>query len=244
MDLGIAWTITRKDLGTIRKKKAILYSTVVLPLILSIALPAIIWFVEHRKAVPDTYLVGLLNTFSFFFVILATFIPTGISSYSIVGEKVEKSLEPLLSTPATDGEILLGKSMAAFIPALITTYVALGIFMAMIDLVTSGQLGYLYYPNTTIALILFVVDPLAIMLGVGLNVMISSRVNDVRTATQLGALSVLPLGVIYLASEIQVISLDTNSLLYISLALAVADLVLFFLSRATFRREEILTKWR
>ena len=44
----------------------------------------------------------LLDSFSFFFVIIATIIPTAISSYSIVGEKVEKSLEPLLATPATD----------------------------------------------------------------------------------------------------------------------------------------------
>jgi len=244
MDFEIAWTIARKDLGTIRKKKTVLYSTVILPLILSIALPALIWYIEHRKAVPDTYLVNLLNSFSFFFVILATFIPTGISSYSIVGEKVEKSLEPLLASPATDGEILLGKSLASFIPAILTTYVALGIFMVMMDLVTSGQLGYLYYPNATIALILVVVVPLAILLSVEYNVLISSRVNDVRTATQLGALGIVPLAVIYLASEIQLISLDTTALFYIAIALMVADIILFFLSRATFRREEILTKWR
>ncbi len=234
MDLEMAWIIARKDLGTIRKKKTVLYTTFILPVILSIALPAIMWYVEQRRAVPDTYLVNLLHAFPFVFIAIAGFIPAGIASYSIVGEKVEKSLEPLLSTPATDGEILLGKSLAAFIPALIAAYIGLGIFMVLADAVTFGQLGYLYFPNSTMAIIILVVVPLAILISVGFNVMVSSKVSDVRTATQLGALGVLPFGVIYLASEIGIITLDTNALLYISLALLVAAVILLYLSKATF----------
>ena len=33
-------------------------------------------------------------------------LPANLASYSMVGEKVERSLEPLLATPASDGEIL------------------------------------------------------------------------------------------------------------------------------------------
>jgi len=40
------------------------------------------------------------------------------------------------------------------------------------------------------------------------------------------------------------ISLGTNNLLIIAVALALVDLVLFRISTATFRREEILTKWK
>ena len=66
----------------------------------------------------------------------AAILPTAIASYSIVGEKVEKSLEPLLATPTTDGELLLGKSIAAFLPPLIATYIGALIFMVLIDIVT------------------------------------------------------------------------------------------------------------
>lgn len=243
MDFEIAWTIARKDLGIVRKKKSILYATVILPLILSIALPALMWYVEQRRG-SISAIQPLLHAFPFIFVIIGGFIPAGIASYSIVGEKVEKSLEPLLSTPATDGEILVGKSLAALIPALISAYIGLSVFMVLADAVTFGQLGYLYYPNSTIAVIIAVVVPLAILISVGFNVIISSKVSDVRTATQLGALGILPFAVIYLASEIGIISLDTDALLYISLVLLVVALVLLYLSKATFRREEILTKWK
>ncbi len=36
-----------------------------------------------------------MNAFSFWFVIGAAFLPVTIASYSLVGEKVQKSLEPL-----------------------------------------------------------------------------------------------------------------------------------------------------
>jgi ABC-2 type transport system permease protein len=63
------------------------------------------------------------QSFSFWFVMGASLLPTGIASYSLVGEKVQKSLEPLLATPTTDEEILAGKAVAAFIPVIISNYI-------------------------------------------------------------------------------------------------------------------------
>jgi ABC-2 type transport system permease protein len=54
----------------------------------------------------------------------------------------------------------------------------------------------------------------------------------------------IPFMVIYLAGEIGVITLNTDNLLIISGAILIVDLALFYFSVATFRREEILTKWK
>ncbi|TMI32896.1 hypothetical protein E6H27_04435 [Candidatus Bathyarchaeota archaeon] len=59
-----------------------------------------------------------------------------------------------------------------------------------------------------------------------------------------GVLMFLPFMVIYVAGEIGLVSLNTNNLLIISAILATVDLVLFRIGTATFRREEILTKWK
>ncbi|MGD0817548.1 MAG: ABC transporter permease subunit [Methanomassiliicoccales archaeon] len=244
MDMETVWTIASKDLRIFRRKKGMFYAVILFPLIISMGLPGIIWFVASKPEVSSAILESLLDSFSFFFIVIATIIPTAISSYSIVGEKVEKSLEPLLATPATDDEILLGKSLASSIPAILAVYIGATMFMILSDAMTYSNLGYLYYPNWTAALILLVVTPLTIVFSVEVNVLVSARVNDVRTASQLGGLIVLPFAGIYVLSEIRLISLDTNSLLVISAALLVADVILFYLSRATFRREEILTKWK
>jgi ABC-type Na+ efflux pump permease subunit len=186
----------------------------------------------------------LLNSFSFFLVIGAAFVPLGIASYSIVGEKVEKSLEPLLATPLTDGEILLGKSISAIVPTLVAMYAAAAVFMVGMDEVAFSKLGYYYFPNWTIATLLLILMPVAVVLSVEFSVIVSSRVNDVRSASSFGILMFFPFLAIYLASEIGIITLDVNNLLIISGILLAVDVILFFVSTATFRREEILTKWK
>src|SRR5689334_5696626 len=116
MNLSISWIIAAKDIKEFVRKRTILYTLILLPLMLSILFPLVVEFGGRRSGgLPATALPALLDTFAFFFVIIPGIIPTPIASYSIVGEKVEKSLEPLLATPVTDGEILLGKSIAAFL---------------------------------------------------------------------------------------------------------------------------------
>jgi len=245
LNLGNSWIIASKDLKAFLRKRTVLYAVVVLPLFLSILFPLVIEFSGRKSGgIPASVLPGYLDAFAFFFVIIPAIIPTPIASYSIVGEKVEKSLEPLLATPTTDGEILLGKCIAAFLPAIVATYGSSAIFMALTDSVTQGKLGYLYFPNEEIAVILILLAPLAALLSVQLSVIASSRVSDVRAASQLGGLMFLPFLGIYLAGEIGLITLNTNNLLIIAAVLAVLDLVMFRISTATFQREEILTKWK
>jgi len=251
MKLWKSWVIARKDFATFRTKRYVIYSLVVMPLLLSIGLPSLIWLGIGNAQIPPSQLPAIIsglnevfNAFSFFFVILAAFLAISIGAYSIVGEKLEKTLEPLLATPTTDGEILLGKVIAAFLPSVTATYAGAVIFMLLMDAVTSPKLGYVYFPNWTVAVILLITVPLTSILSTEFNVIISARVSDVRAAQQFGTLIVLPLAAIYVATEITFVSLTPANLVIISAIILVIDALLFFLSRATFRREEILTKWR
>lgn len=245
MDLQNVWTMANKDLGTFTKKKSILYTTILFPLIAAIGLPLVIEFAGQAVGgIPASALPGVIDAFLFFFVIGAVSIPVGIASYSIVGEKVEKSLEPLLATPISDGEILLGKSLAAFIPSLLATYGGAAIFTAFINALTYSRLDYPYFPNANMAVILFAVVPLVCLLSVEVIILVSARANDVRATQQFGGVLVFPFIMIYVAGEIGVITLNITNLLLISAAILAIDVLLFFLSRGTFNREEILTKWK
>jgi len=245
MRISKAWLIATRDFKVFRRQKNIWYSVVILPVIISVLFPLITYSVVTRKTgIPAAQLTGLLNTFSFFFVIGAAFVPLAIASYSIVGEKVEKSLEPLLATPLTDGEILLGKTISAVLPTLIALYTSAAVFMTAMDAATYGKLGYNYYPNWNIAPILLALVPIAVVLSVEYSIIVSSRVSDVRSANTFGALIVLPMAAIFYASETGFITLDTNTVIIIAGILLAVDVVLFFVSTAGFNREEILTKWK
>lgn len=79
-----------------------------------------------------------------------------------------------MATLATDEEILLGKSLASSIPPLVAVYIGATVFMILSDILTYGNLGYLYYPNWTAALILLVVTPSTVIFSVELNVLVSA----------------------------------------------------------------------
>ena len=242
--------VAAKDLSVFRNNKYILYSLIAMPLIMGLLIPVMLIYTLQAQAalLSQTQLVeaatSLVNIFSSFFVLNAVALPTIIASYSFIGEKLEKSLEPLLATPTTDGELLFGKSLGAFIPCIGATYIGELIFVMVIDGWSLVSLGTLLLPTVYWALVTGLVIPLACVLSVEANIIISSRVNDIRAATQVGGIIILPLLLLtVLPSVLPIIPMDTLTLM-LSVGLAVADLGLFYLSKATFQREEILTKWK
>jgi ABC-2 type transport system permease protein len=150
-----------------------------------------------------------------------------------------------LATPTTDGEILFGKGIAAFLPPIVTILAGSTVFMVLMDLVTHNKLGYYYFPNWSAEVVLLLIVPLAAAMSVGANVIFSSRVSDVRAAQQLGALMVLPFAGLYVSGELNIVPLGSISdLLVVSGVLLLVDILVLFLAKATFRRDEILTKWK
>ena len=236
-----SWVIANKDFKIFRKKKRIIYVLIILPLILSVGIPLLF---QNMTPTDDAEIMVLMNSFSFFYVILAYILPNTLASYSIVGEKIEQTLEPVLATPTTDSEILFGKTIASFLPCITIIYVGALIFMVLSDLMTYSALGYPFFPNWNMAFILLLAVPLSSILSIQLNVIISSKVNDVRTANQLGVLLFIPFIAVYVLLEINVLSLNIFNLVVMSLALLTLDVVLFYISRAIFRRDDILTKWK
>jgi ABC-type Na+ efflux pump permease subunit len=243
--LSKSWDIANKDFKVFLKKKNVTTSIFAFPLIISILLSYVVYYVVSVGGTGSiTVLIGLLPSLTFYFAIIAAILPTTLASYSLVGEKVEKSLEPLLATPMTDDEILLGKGIAAFLPPMLATYLASIIFMVSTDVLTRNAFGFYFFPNLEAGVMFAVLTPLAAVMSVEVNVMISSRVSDVRVSQQLGFLAVFPMAGVYVGSELGLISLDPTSLLAVSAILALADLLLLFIVRTTFRRDEILTRWR
>jgi ABC-type Na+ efflux pump permease subunit len=244
MRLSQAWIVTMKDFGIFRRKRYILYSLIAGPLAISVLLPESILLSTSPGEIPAATLGTLFGGEFTIFIMLAALLPSVIGAYSFIGEKIEKSLEPLLATPTTDSELLLGKSLAAFLPSIAATYVGAALFMSIVDYSTYGQIGHLLFPNASAAVILVLAAPLACIMSVEFSIIVSSRVNDIRAAQQLGTMIILPLVAIFILGETGTFTIDPYRLLIISGILLLADIALFYVSRTTFQREEILTKWK
>lgn len=242
MTRWMPWRVAKKDFKVIMRKKSVIGYTVGFPLVITAGFLVLVKSVVVVAGASEASL-GLASL-AFVFVILAAILPTSTAAYSIVGEKVEKSLEPLLATPTTDTELLLGKAIAAFVPAVLAIWTAGLIFMMAADYLTFGVFRGYYFPGWVPGIILFLLVPLAAAMGVEVAIIVSSRVSDVRGANQLAGLMYIPFMALFIAGTDGVIPFDLTTLLVICAVLLLADVVLSFLSAATFNREEILTKWK
>ena len=243
MTTWIPWKIARKELKVISRKKSIMFYTVGLPLLIAVAFSLEINNLT-ANGIPGSLSLGA-ESIIYLFVILATVLPSTIAAYSIVGEKIEKTLEPLLATPTTDGEILLGKGIAAFIPPILSAWLGASIFMAATDyILLNAGLGYYYFPNWNAGVMLLLLAPLAGILSIEIAVIASSRVSDVRGANQIAGLLFIPFVLVFAAGVQGLFAFTIGNLLVFSAAVLVIDAVLYFLSKSIFNREEILTKWK
>lgn len=165
-----------------------------------------------------------------------------IASYSIVGEKQQRTLEPLLASPIRSSELLLAKTLAAALPSIGAGWLAYSILVvAAAPGLTRTALSYLLGP--TGLLLIVVLAPLVALLGVGLAVLASARADDPRAAQQLGVLIVLPLLGLLFAQATGLIYLGPGVVLAASLAAALVNVGLLAVAARLFEREAILTRW-
>lgn len=182
--------------------------------------------------------------FSTLFLLVPIFIPSVLASYAIVGEKRERTLEPLLATPIRTWELLLGKILAAVVPALAITIASAALFVAGIlaFAVSDRVREIIVTPGWVLAVL--VDTPLLALIGVALIVVLSSRVNDPRTAQQISAVLVVPVLGLLFGQLAGVVVLGPALALGIGVTLAIIAAVALWVATRLFQREVILTRWR
>ena len=166
-----------------------------------------------------------------------------VAAYSVIGEKQARSLEPLLATPITTLELLAAKVLGALLPAVALTVACYAVYLAGVVLVAQpGVFRALLTPGSLA--VIFALGPLASLASLQLAVCVSSRVNDVRSAQQIGALIVLPIAGALVMQLTGTLRLTMPVIALIALALAAINIVLMLLGVTLFDRESILTRWK
>lgn len=171
-------------------------------------------------------------------------VPVSIAAYSVVGEKNNRSLEPLLSTPIRTHELLLGKSLAAIIPAVLATWLCFGIFQFALGAIGASPAVRAYVLSPAWLMGVGLAGPLMSAAAVNVAVILSSRVSDPRVAEQLSAVLVVPVLGLLFGQVAGFLVMDARMMLATVSALLAVDLVLVYLSARLFQRERILTRWR
>ena len=186
----------------------------------------------------------LSSNYLVLFLMMPLMVPVTIAAYSIVGEKITRSLEPLLATPVTTAQLLLGKGLAAALPGVLTAWISYGVFLIFARIFSVSDRVFSIFINPMWLVAMFVLAPLLTVMAVNVGIIVSSRTSDPRAAEQLGSLIILPLMVLFIGPLAGFIQLNAVTFWVTSLIVLVLDAGLIYLGVKLFQRETILTRWK
>jgi ABC-2 type transport system permease protein len=238
VDLGRVRAVARKEFREYRGNRFIVWTMVVLPvLFLVLPMSGLFRIGAHTAASAVRAQVG-----SALLLMLLTpvIIPATISAYSVVGEREQGTLEPVLTTPVTREELLLGKAIAALLPAVGIAYAFFAILVLAVRAGASqAVVDAIWQAPNFLAQALFA--PLLAGWAIWVGMAISARSSDMRVAQQLSTLASLPaLGLTALMS-FQVITPSVRVAVILAAVLLAVNGVAWRAVSAMFDRERLVT---
>jgi ABC-2 type transport system permease protein len=233
--------------------------SLVLPFGIAVALPALTGHglgedadlvrVSVRAAPPDRLSddgqvqLFLFEQFLMIFLLTPVTGAMALAAHSVVGEKQSRALEPLLASPISTLDLLAAKLLGALVPTLAISFAGLALYAAGIVLFASPGVAAAMASARTLLLVVLVA-PAAALVSLQAAVLISSRVNDPRTAQQFGVLIIVPLAAVLVAEFTGTLWLSAAMLAAVGIVLLAVWGLLVVASVVLFDRESILTRWR
>lgn len=263
--------IARRDLLIVLRSKGVLIPMIILPVLMLVLLPGGIAALApamaempgsdadfemmlqampstqqaHYAALPvDQVMVELMivHFFAPMFLIIPLMVASTIAANSFAGEKERKTLEALIYTPTTDLELLVGKLLTAWIPALIVTLAGFLLYALVVNVAAWPTMGRIFFPNLMWLVLVAWVAPAAAGLGLSSMVLVSAKANSFQEAYQIGGVVVVPVVALMLGQVSGVMYLSIGVLFIVGLVFWLIDGAILWYSARTFHRNEMIAR--
>lgn len=238
----MSWTriraIFQKELREYQRSRAIVATMALIPIIFILQpliqifnLPADSAATLLHKA-PLLYMLGI-----------PALVPAVIAAASVVAERQQGTLEPILTTPITRDELILGKALAALAPACVVAYLVFGFAILTIELFAQSAVAsaVIRWPEL-LAQVIF--TPLLATWSIWGAMAISARSSDIRVAQQLGTLASIPLVILSALIAFGVITPSLGLALAAGVGLLVLDRLGWRVVTRLFDRERLISGTR
>jgi ABC-2 type transport system permease protein len=259
---AIVGTILRREWAETVRNRLLMATILVPPMILTVA-PITVAGLVGERSLPAEFAAQILaqrpewgafsprelagaftvQQFLAFFLLMPAYIPLSIATFSIIGEKQARTLEPVLAAPVRTAELLAGKAIAALVPGVLAGWVTYLAFASLASLVYGPNLlGVVTDPSWLVGV--FVLGPAVGLSSVVAAVIVSSRVNDPRVAQQVGGVVIVPIIGITLVQATGTLLVGATGYLAMAGLVFIVSLMGLRIGVALFDREAILTRWR
>ncbi len=262
MRVAMVWTILRREISEIVGNRFLVGSILLPPILLTvapIALAATVGDTSLPPALADQLLAQrpewaaftpselagafAVQQFLVFFLLMPAYIPLSIATFSIIGEKQARSLEPVLAAPIKTIELLAGKAIAALVPGVLAGWVTYAVFVALASVVYGPRLFGVVTDGSWLAGV-FLLGPAVGLSSVVAGVIVSARVNDPRVAQQIGGVIIVPVVALVLVQATGLLVVGAAGYAVLAAIVLAVSLVGLRIGVRLFDREAILTRWR
>lgn len=259
--------VLRKEVKELITNRAVVWTLIGIPA-LFLALPlALTWIIsrvspeeiselepalrELRRILPalaglsplEQGQVMMIRQFSTLFLGIPIIGALSSTTYSIVGEKQNRSLEPLLVSPVETWELFLGKSLGALLPSLAITWLTFAAY-ALFAWILFGNKVVSHSFDASTLLMIAVLTPLVGLLGLAGGVVVSSRSTDPRGAQQIGGVLVIPVIFLLVGQMSGLVVLGPLAVAVSAVGFLILDVLLLAAGSRLFDREKIMTQWK
>lgn len=226
--------IFRKELRDYRRNRYVIVTMAIIPVIFLIQPLISILNLPAAASVPLSRKDELLYMLG-----IPALVPALIAGASVVTERQQGTLEPVLTTPIRREEFLLAKALAPLLPAVVVSYFVYGLFVILIEAFAHpGVASALLRGPVVLAQVIF--TPLLALWSIWVGIAISTRSSDVRAAQQLSALANLPVVVLTSLIAFNVIHATLQLAVALGIVLLVLDRLGWRVVSAMFDREKLI----
>ena len=240
--MSFSWTRVRailvKELREYRRNRFVVGTMAFLP-VLFVALP-IVQLLTVSASAASSKLDTRIGISLLYLLLIPAFVPSTLSAYSVVGEREQGTLEPILITPIRREEFLVGKALAIAAPTLMIAYAIFGIFLAATALFAHPGIDSAVFAGSHV-LVQLLFTPLLAGWSIWIGIAISARSTDIRVAQQLSVFASLPPLAIVALMQFKVITPSTGLALGLAAVLLAVDVLGWRAVAAMFDRERLLT---
>jgi ABC-type transport system involved in multi-copper enzyme maturation permease subunit len=226
--------ILGKELRDYRRNIYMLVTMAIIPLIflleplisvLSLPAGASVPLSRHHEAL---YMLGI-----------PALVPAIVAASSVVTERAQGTLEPVLTTPVRRDEFVLAKALAPLLPSVAVSYAVFAVFVVLIELFAQpGVAPALLQTPVVVAQVVF--TPLIAAWSIWIGLAISTLASDVRAAQQLSMLGNLPLVAVVVLIAFNVIEASLGLAVGLGIALLAGYRVGWRVVSALFDRERLI----
>jgi ABC-2 type transport system permease protein len=266
LDIRILWAVLRRDLLTLVGSKATVVPLLLVPLLIFAGLPLLVsaapWAVNlpiadvgrltdllpgaaaaDLPADPDAQLTYLLLVYLLAPMILLVPVMLAVvaAAGAIAGERERRTLEILLLSPITDRQLFLAKTLGAWLPAVVITFVGALVYQVVATLTLAG-VGVRPFPNLLWTLLIGWVAPALAAAALGAVVLISARARTFQDAMQVGGVLVLPLVAVAVAQATGVLALGAATVVASGAVLWLLAALLLRAGARSLRRDRLTAR--